>query len=360
MTWGAKRTYLASFYRMPPRGAVLLRRNERGAVARHARGRTITALGLVVGVTVWAGLLLIGAPTAGTPPAAGPTNHVTTGPVEHAQGSQLYTFTSCTAPDGSSCLSPYGGIVTPLALGSRVSLQFFTSIFCTTPITGYVEWGDGTAAQTETIPSGPCQCDFGPFSHTFNTAGSFTVTISDTCDGSETVGTLPVSSSADLFSTDGILVLFGGFLGLGALVGGLFSLRGVRVPTGAGGSASVAPITSGFRSDSPEATGGVAVASSMKFPSSSPAPPPEGWPSWAYDYRTTPYQPNPLVQGWPELLQRFQLVHVGRPPDPPNWPYLTNPAPPTDFAGVFCQPRINPQTGGWSWWNPVDGSFPWG
>jgi hypothetical protein len=40
---------------------------------------------------------------------------------------------------------------------------------------------------------------------------------------------------------------------------------------------------------------------------------------------------------------------------------LTNPAPPTNFVGVFCQPRINPQTGQWAWWNPVDGTFPsWG
>lgn len=300
-------------------------------------------------------LLLVATLSVSPTVAASSTNLSPTGHAGPDQGSQMYTFTGCTAPDGSSCLSSYGGIVTPLAVGSTVSLEFFSSIFCSTPITGYINWGDGSTAQTQTISSGPCQCDFGPFTHTFNSAGSFTVTISDTCDGSETVGTIPVSATSDLFSADGILVLFGGFLGLGALVGGLVSLRGPRVPAGSRSSASVTPITTGFLSSAPEGTGGVAAGSSMTIP-----PPTGGWPSWATDYRTSPYQPNPLLQGWPELLERFQSAHVGRPPDPPNWPYLTNPAPPTHFAGTFCQPRINPQTGRWSWWNPVDGTFPWG
>ena len=63
-----------------------------------------------------------------------------------------------------------------------------------------------------------------------------------------------------------------------------------------------------------------------------------------------------MVSGWSELLAK----QAGTTPAPPDWPAMQNPAPPTHYAGVFHQARINPQTGNWSWWNPVDGTFPWG
>ncbi len=293
----------------------------------------------------------------------GDSLHAAQSGIVPAQGDQLYTFTACTAPDGSSCMSPYGGVNTPLAVGTTVSLEFFTSIFANPPITGTINWGDGSQVQSQSIVSGNCQCVFGPFTHTYNSAGSFTIVISDTADGTETVGTITVSATASLFSFNGLLIIFGGLLGLGGLVGGLASMRGPRLPAGSPstGSPSIpVPVTIGNISTSPTGTGGIAIQSTLEVPQV-PGMPPGGWPPWAFDYRTTPYQPNPLYQGWGQLLQRFQMDHIGKPPAPPNWPFLTNPAPPTNFVGVFCQPRINPQTGRWAWWNPVDGTFPsWG
>ena len=309
-----------------------------------------------------AGALLAARPAASSPHLGDSLQADQSGLIP-AQGDQLYTFTACNAPDGSSCLSPYGGVDTPLEVGTTVSLEWFTSIFATPPLSGTINWGDGSQVQSQDINSGQCQCMFGPFTHTYNSAGSFTIVIYDSADGSETVGTITVSATASLFSFNGLLIIFGGLLGLGGLVGGLASMRGPRLPSG---SPSIpppsipVPVTYGNISTSPTGTGGTAIQSTLQVP---PAPgmPPGGWPPWAFDYRTTPYQPNPLYQGWGELLQRFQLEHQGKPPAPPNWPFLTNPAPPTNFVGVFCQPRINPQTGQWAWWNPVDGTFPsWG
>jgi len=282
-------------------------------------------------------------------------------PIVPAQGDQLYTFSSCTAPDGSSCLSPYGGIDVPLAVGTIVSLEFFTSAFCTTPITGNVNWGDSSTPQAETIPTGPCECEFGPFTHTFNSAGDFNAVIYDTCDGSESLGTISVSGVGDLFSFDSLLLIFGAILGLAAVIGGLVSLRGVRSPPGSitvPGSASIEPVKFGYLSNSPVGPRSETVATSMEIPP--PNALPGRFPEWATDYRTTPYQPNPLIQGWAEYLQKYQAWLAGKAPVPPNWPALTNSAPPTSFPGTFCQARINPQTGQWAWWNPIDGTFPWG
>jgi len=261
-------------------------------------------------------------------------------------------------------MSPYGGIVTPLGVGTTVGLEFFSSIFCTTPITGWVNWADGStdANQSDIIAAGDCQCSFGPFTHTFNNAGTFNVTIGDTCDGSESIGQITVSETANVFTLTGLMILLGGFAGLGGLAGGLASLRRVRIPppTAAGGmSASYppTPVVGGSVVYTPTGPAGVAVPGTMNIP-----PPPAGtqYPAWAYDYRTVAYQPNPLLQGWPELQTKFQAALNGRPPAPPTWPFLREPAPPTDFPGTFCQPRINPTTGKWAWWNPIDGTFPWG
>jgi len=307
-----------------------------------------TALGISL-------LVLLSGPAAARPTLA----HGVNDQARPAQGEQLYTFTSCTAPGGGSCLSPYGGIVTPLQVGTTVALEFFTSAFCTTPISGYINWGDQTGDQPETISSGDCQCTFGPFQHTFNAPGNFTVVISDTCDGAETIGSITVSATADLFSPLGLLVLFGGLLGFGALAGGLVSLRPVRIPPRPPATEmSASPAIAGWFVGTPTGTQGVAQPIDLPIPPPTAGPPPP--PSWAYDYRTTPYQPNPLIQGWGELVQRFQAGLNGRPPPPPNWPQMTTPAPPTDWPGTFYQARINPQTGRWSWWNPIDGTFPWG
>jgi len=247
---------------------------------------------------------------------------------------------------------------TPLEVGTTVALEFFSDAFDTPPITGTVDWGDGSPVASQEVTSGTCECQFGPFVHTYNSAGSFTIVIGDTQDGSETVGPFTVSATANLFSFNGLLIIFGGLPGLGGLVGGLVSMRGPRLP--AGSPSIEAPVTTGNLSTSPTGTGGIAMHSTLEVPQA-PGMPPGGWPPWAFDYRTTPYQPNPLYQGWGQLLQRFQIEHAGKPPAAPNWPFMTNPAPPTNFVGVFCQPRIDPQTGLWAWWNPVDGTFPsWG
>ncbi len=269
------------------------------------------------------------------------------------QGDQLYTFTSCSDPSGNSCLTPDGGIDTPLVVGTTVALEFFSSAFCTTPITGTINWGDGSATQSQTISSGPCQCTFGPFSHTFNSVGSFNTTISDTCDGSELLGAIPVVAAGLGF--DVLLIALGAILGLVAVAVAAASFRAPRLPPG---SAALMPVVTGSFMGTPGGTAGVAIPSTLDIPLLPGETPAGGWPAWALDYRTTPYVPNPLIQGWPQLLQRFQAGK--QPPDAPNWPALNQPAPPTMWPGVFCQARVNPQTGHLRWWNPIDGTFPWG
>ncbi|MGA3021632.1 MAG: hypothetical protein ABSE66_02345 [Thermoplasmata archaeon] len=163
---------------------------------------------------------------------------------------------------------------------------------------------------------------------------------------------------AGLDSFSGMAAILGGAMGAGGLIGSMVSGRRPRIPY-EGASASIeAPATTGFYSNSPAGMGGVAMPTPMPVPDNTPIPP--AVPSWAYDYRTAPYTPNPLIQGWPELLQKFQVSLNGRPPKPPNFPFFTEPAPPTGWAGAFCQPRINPQTGQWAWWDPVSGVFPYG
>jgi hypothetical protein len=272
------------------------------------------------------------------------------------QGDQLYTFTACASPDGSSCLSPYGGIDTPLDVGTRVSLEFFTSIFCTTPITGTVDWGDSSAVQSQQISSGNCQCMFGPFAHTYNSAGNFPLTVSDTCDGSESGGTISVSNSLStvLFSPSGLAASFGAILGFAGLLAALVSFRG---PRGRPGPRVLTPVqvpaTVGFHTNSPTGQDGVATSTTVPMPNAPPAAPP-----WAFDYRTAPYSPSAgVTQGWGEARARFNWRSGGQYPAPPSWPPNNNPPPPTGFPGVYYQPRINPQTAQWAWWNPVDGTF---
>jgi len=279
-----------------------------------------------------------------------------------AQGDQLYTFSACTAPDGSSCLSQYqGGIDTPLAVGTTVVLEFFTSAFCTTPITGNINWEDGSSVQSQTISSGPCECEFGPFTHTFNSAGDFDPQIYDSCDGSESLGTISVSGVGDIFSFDSLLIIFGAILGLAAVIGALVSMRRLREPVRpppSSVSASIESVQFGTISDAPVGPRSTTIPSAMEIPPQNALG--GRFPAWALDYRTTPYRPNPLIQGWAEYRQQYQLwlnrTHGGvqPPPDPPTWAVIH---PPTGYPGTFYQARIDPNTAQWRWWNPVDGTF---
>jgi len=319
---------------------------------------------MLASVAVLLGLLVCFAIALATPSAASGASHPVrngTGGVVQiapAQGEEMFTFISCTAPDGSNCTSPYGGLITPLEVGTTVEMMFFSDALDSTPITGSVNWGDGSPVQYYTDSYGDCQCSFGPFTHTYNSAGTFTIVISDGQDGPESLPAITVSATAAIFSLDGFLIMLGALLGLGAMVGALASLRGPRVSA----SASLppppvpTPVTTGYITNSPAGVPGVTAPSTWNIPPASGAPP-GGYPSWAYDYRTTPYQPNPLIQGWPGLLQKFQMEHATHPPAPPNWPHMTNPAPPTSWPGTFYQARINPQSGQWAWWNPIDGTF---
>lgn len=324
------------------------------------RGAVSVQFGVILLIVVLVGAFVVVLAATRTPSASPTSSHLAP-----AQGDQLYTFSACTAPDGSSCLSDYGGIVTPLAVGTTVSMEFFTSAFCTTPITGNVNWDDSSEVQTQTISSGPCQCEFGPFTHTFNTAGNFNPVIYDSCDGSEQLGTISVTNSADLFSFVSLLIILGSMLGLGAVIGGLVSmrrLRGSRRPLEAGGSASIEPVTLGYIPSGLPGVPGVTQSTAEEiWPPNSP---PRNFPAWSTDYRTTPYQPNPLYTGWADYLQRYYAwMHQLVPPQPPSpvWPPAPQVSPPpTNYPGTFCQPRVNPATGRLAWWNPVDGTFPWG
>jgi hypothetical protein len=322
------------------------------------RGRRECALCAVVGVLVCLAV------SVGTPyaphvgPRTAPAGNVTLVVPSPAQGDQMYAFTSCTLPGGDSCLSPYNGLVTPLQVGTTVGLEFFTSIFASTPITGYVNWGDRSPVQSQQVSSGDCQCSFGPFTHTYNSAGTFTIIISDSYDGSESIGPFSVTEAAGVFSLSGAAVAVGGLLGLGAMAGALVSLRRPRMPVSASipPPAVPTPVVQGSFGVSPTGQGGMTIPGTLEIPTGVGAPP-GGWPAWAYDYRTTPYVPNPLYMGWTDLLAKFRMEHVGKPVALPNFPFMTNPAPPTDLPGVFYQARISPQTGQWAWWNPVTGFF---
>lgn len=159
---------------------------------------------------------------------------------------------------------------------------------------------------------------------------------------------------AGLDSLSGAAAAVGGALGAGGAVGALVSGRNPRIPPQSM-SASYEPSLIGNLPNSPTGQGGVTIPTQVWVKD-----PHAPVPNWAYDYRTTPYTPNPLIQGWPELCQKFQMNLQGKPPEAPDFPFFTKPAPPTGWAGVFCQPRVNPQTGNWSWWDPVSGVFPYG
>jgi hypothetical protein len=199
------------------------------------------------------------------------------------------------------------------------------------------------------------------------------VTVSDTCDGSESAGTITVTATPSFASPGFMFAALGGLLGLVGLVSVAASFRGARPPTppmpapvppvanpapapppgpAVGGTMSVT-VQTGWMS--PGGVNGVTTPNVLMIPRS-PLMPPEGWPAWAFDYRHTVYSTAPVpIQGWGDLVLKTPAR-----PAPPDWPFMRTPAPPTQFPGVFAQPRINPQTGNWSWWNPVDGSFPWG
>jgi hypothetical protein len=351
---------------------------------RRPRHLAILALGIAAALVV--AFVLVLPPTTS---AGSASHHASSRPVP-LDGEQMYTFTSCSVPGGASCLSGEGGIVEPLSVGTVLGIEFFSDIFCTTPITGTVNWGDPSPPDISSgeDASGDCQCSFGPFTHTYHHAGSFPLTLSDTCDGSEFVGDISVSATPNLalaLSTpEGIAAMFGTLFGLGGLAAVLSSFRGVR-PRSPGVSGSIPPpsppplpgagapptpppppvppgppppqvtvqVITGYYT--PTGTGGVTQTGQLTIPTA-PGMPADGWPAWAFDYRTAPWDPGTMVQGWAEVLARFQ----GQTPQPPDWPNFQNPRPPTQYSGVYFQPRINPQTGHWSWWNPVDGSFPWG
>jgi len=158
---------------------------------------------------------------------------------------------------------------------------------------------------------------------------------------------------ATLDSLSGMAAIVGGAMGAGGLIGAIVSGRRPRVPPE---PISASLTTTGLLSNSPTGLGGIAIPLERPIPGNPAGPALPPIPPWAYDYRTTPYTPNPLIQGWAEFRQQF----AGRQPLAPNFPLFNVPSPPTGWPGVLCQPRINPQTGQWAWWDPVSGGFPYG
>jgi hypothetical protein len=317
----------------------------------HLRWRTAKGCSLASLVLVFIAVLVIVLPA----PQQSGLQSVKLGTVDSSvvPTQAFVDFIACTTSDGSSCLGTDGGLDpnANLDVGTSISLDVETSVLsCSSPVTATVDWGDGSAKQSLSGAPG----SIGPFSHTYNSAGTFGLVIGDSCDGTNDPIYITISgglsSLAPIFGSAGI------FLGLIGVVLALVSFRGPKRPHQQPPVQTPQPVVYGSVIGTPTGPAGVTTTSSMNIP----PPPPAviaagGYPPWAYDYRTTPFTPNLWVTGWTELVSKSP-----NPPPDPVWPGPQTPNPPTNYPGVFCQPRVNPQTGRLRWWNPVDGSFPWG
>jgi hypothetical protein len=267
----------------------------------------------------------------------------------------LINFLSCTLSDGTSCLNGEGGLTGDLDVGTVLSVDIETSVLsCGNSVTAYVDWGDGTQTQYISGPPGA----IGPFTHTFDLAGSFNLGYGDSCDGASPDIPITVTGGGlEAFSAAfGLLGLFLGLVGLGLVFASFRTVKPSNIPQP---QQTPTTFTTGSVIGTPTGPAGVTSSTSMNVPAGNA--PPGGWPPWALDLRTTPFTPNLYITGWSTLLQNFQTSLKGQPPRPPAWPApQTEPNPPTNYPGVFYQARVNPQTGKLAWWNPVDGSFPWG
>jgi hypothetical protein len=153
-----------------------------------------------------------------------PASHtVTDTDVKPAQA--LERFTACTTSDGTSCLGTGGGLNPDVTLdvGTTISMEVQSSYFsCPTTVTADVTWGDGSAEQYMTGAAG----DFiGPFTHTYNSAGTFGIVFGDSCDGDGEPMNIVISGSGggflafgDIPSADLAAASIGAFLGFVTII----------------------------------------------------------------------------------------------------------------------------------------------
>jgi hypothetical protein len=270
----------------------------------------------------------------------------------------LVNFLSCTMSDGSSCLNGAGGLTGPLDVGTTLSVDIETSVLgCGDSVTAYVSWGDGTSQQSLSGPPGP----IGPFTHTYESGGNFPFNYGDSCDGASPTIMIQVNGGLGGVGNYSFLLaalaVLGGLAALGLTVA---SLRPIHAPKVLPPTTGQVPATATYGSIyyTPEGGGGSLASAPVELPAGTV--PPGGWPPWALDYRRVVPAPDTFLQGWGEMVQKFQLGLNGQPPRAPDWPTMQNPRPPTNWPGIYCEARVNPSTGLLRWWNPVDGTYPWG